>query len=144
MAAHQAPPSLGFSRQEYWSGLPFPSPAHESEESKWSRSVVSYNLSIPFIISFIWIIYQPRFFYIDILMSTPTWKGLKHFLFIGSARGSSGLSLALVVYFLTCIELHCYSRQQTHHGLQLENTLICFQNSLRQQLIFLCVAPEPE
>ena len=25
MAAHQAPPSLGFSRQEYWSGLPFPS-----------------------------------------------------------------------------------------------------------------------
>ena len=26
MAAHQAPPSLGFSRQEYWSGLPFTSP----------------------------------------------------------------------------------------------------------------------
>jgi len=26
MAAHQAPPSLGFSRQEQWSGLPFPSP----------------------------------------------------------------------------------------------------------------------
>ena len=26
-AAHQAPPSLGFSRQEHWSGLPFPSPA---------------------------------------------------------------------------------------------------------------------
>ena len=29
MAAHQAPPSLGFSRQEHWSGLPFPS-MHES------------------------------------------------------------------------------------------------------------------
>ena len=27
----QAPPSLGFSRQEHWSGLPFPSPMHESE-----------------------------------------------------------------------------------------------------------------
>ena len=26
-----APPSLGFSRQEHWSGLPFPSPMHESE-----------------------------------------------------------------------------------------------------------------
>ena len=26
MAAHQAPPSLGFSRQEHWSGLPFPFP----------------------------------------------------------------------------------------------------------------------
>ena len=32
-AAHQAPPSLGFSRQEHWSELPFPSPVHESE--KW-------------------------------------------------------------------------------------------------------------
>ena len=78
-AAHQAPPSMGFSRQEYWSSLllpllshfsriqlcdpidgsppgspipeilqtrtlewmPFPSPMHESEKSKWSRSVVS-------------------------------------------------------------------------------------------------------
>ena len=31
MAAHQALPSLGFSRQEHWSGLPFPSPMRESE-----------------------------------------------------------------------------------------------------------------
>ena len=31
MAAHQDPPSLGFSRQEHWSGLPFLSPMHESE-----------------------------------------------------------------------------------------------------------------
>ena len=30
VAAYQAPPSLGFSRQEHWSGLPFPSPMHES------------------------------------------------------------------------------------------------------------------
>ena len=40
-AAHQAPPSLAFSRQEHWSGLPFPSPIHEREKWKWSRSVVS-------------------------------------------------------------------------------------------------------
>ena len=33
--------SLGFSRQEHWSGLPFPPPMHESEKWKWSRSVVS-------------------------------------------------------------------------------------------------------
>ena len=31
-AAHQAPLSLGFSRQEQWSGLPFLSPMHESEK----------------------------------------------------------------------------------------------------------------
>ena len=33
-AAHQAPPSPGVSRQEHWSGLPFPSPMHESEKGK--------------------------------------------------------------------------------------------------------------
>ena len=31
-AAHQASPPLGFSRQEHWSGLPFPSPMNESEK----------------------------------------------------------------------------------------------------------------
>ena len=46
MAAHQAPPSLGFSRQEHWSGLPFPSPMHESEKWKGSFSIVS-NSSDP-------------------------------------------------------------------------------------------------
>ena len=40
-AAYQALPSLGFSRQEHWSGLPFPSPMHEGEKWKWSHSVVS-------------------------------------------------------------------------------------------------------
>ena len=30
--AHQASLSMGFSRQEHWSGLPFPSPVHESEK----------------------------------------------------------------------------------------------------------------
>ena len=46
MAAHQAPPSLGFSRQEHWSGLPFPSPMHESEKWKWSHSVMSDSLRL--------------------------------------------------------------------------------------------------
>ena len=45
-AAHQAPPSLGVSRQEHWRGLPFPSPMHESEKWKWSCSVVS-DLATP-------------------------------------------------------------------------------------------------
>ena len=30
--AHQAPLLMGFPRQEHWSGLPFPSPRHESEK----------------------------------------------------------------------------------------------------------------
>ena len=39
VAAHQAPPSLRFSRQEHWSGVPFPSPMHEvKSESEVSQS----------------------------------------------------------------------------------------------------------
>ena len=41
-AAHQAPPSMGFSRQEYWIGLPFPSPKYvlrmQQKESNGDRS----------------------------------------------------------------------------------------------------------
>ena len=42
-AAHQAPLSLGFSRQEHWSGLPFASPMHESEKWKGSRSCLTLS-----------------------------------------------------------------------------------------------------
>ena len=40
-AAHQAPPSLGFSRQEYWSGLPFPSPGDRPDPGiePWSAAL---------------------------------------------------------------------------------------------------------
>ena len=37
--AHQAPPSMGFSRQEYWSGLPSPSP-----ESNYKYTLDKLNL----------------------------------------------------------------------------------------------------
>ena len=43
-AAHQVPPSLGFSRQEHWSGLPFPSlhikkqRHHFTNKGPWSES----------------------------------------------------------------------------------------------------------
>ena len=30
--AHQAPPPMGFSRQEYWSGVPLPSPIYYLEK----------------------------------------------------------------------------------------------------------------
>ena len=40
-AAHQAPPSLGFSRQEYWSGLPFPSPMKVKSESEVAQSCLT-------------------------------------------------------------------------------------------------------
>ena len=33
-AAYQTPPSMGFPRQEYWSGVPLPSPLHVLEIAK--------------------------------------------------------------------------------------------------------------
>ena len=38
--AHQAPPSMGFSRQEYWSGLPLPSPMTNLGRVLKSRDVL--------------------------------------------------------------------------------------------------------
>ena len=35
--AYQDPPSVGFSRQEYWSGLPFPSPGRKEEKTKYGE-----------------------------------------------------------------------------------------------------------
>ena len=34
-AAYQAPPSMGFSKQEYWSGVPLPSPESYIEKLKF-------------------------------------------------------------------------------------------------------------
>ena len=38
-AAYQAPPSMGFSRQEYWSGVPLPSPTLPLEARKLEKRV---------------------------------------------------------------------------------------------------------
>ena len=45
-AAHQAPPSMGFSRQEYWSGVPLPSPSCFMSSVIMSQQAV---LFMPFI-----------------------------------------------------------------------------------------------
>ena len=43
-SSHQAPLSLGFSRQEHWSELPFPSPMHEVEsESEVAQSCLTLS-----------------------------------------------------------------------------------------------------
>ena len=41
-AAYQAPPSMGFSRQEYWSGVPLPSPLVALENQKIWLSLLWY------------------------------------------------------------------------------------------------------
>ena len=47
-AAHQAPPSMGFSRQEYWSGLPCPLPGDLPKPGAESRSPTLQVDSLPF------------------------------------------------------------------------------------------------
>ena len=43
--AHQAPLSMGFFRQEYWSGLPFPSPRDLPDPGIELASVISPALA---------------------------------------------------------------------------------------------------
>ena len=43
--AHQAPLSMGFSRQEYWRRLPFPSPGHLSHPGIKPASLMSRALA---------------------------------------------------------------------------------------------------
>ena len=45
--AYQAPPSMGFSRQEYWSGLPFPSPTVKNPPAMWEIWVQSQGWEDP-------------------------------------------------------------------------------------------------
>ena len=44
-AAYQAPPSLGFSRQEYWSGLPLPSPVAPPKITHFLRALRAWMIS---------------------------------------------------------------------------------------------------
>ena len=57
-AAHQAPPSMGFSRQEYWSGVPLPSPSSSTTQTQMFRVSGTLSLSlflcIHFFIQLLW------------------------------------------------------------------------------------------
>ena len=46
-AAYQAPPSMGFSRQEYWSGVPLPSLKSAARGAKLQQDLLEYNLCLP-------------------------------------------------------------------------------------------------
>ena len=45
-AAHQTPPSMGFSRQEYWSGLPLPSPLGREKKDSLLRMCLHHTKSM--------------------------------------------------------------------------------------------------
>ena len=47
-AAHQAPPSMGFSRQEYWSGVPLPSPSTSLQMTQCHSFFITEQYSIEY------------------------------------------------------------------------------------------------
>ena len=49
--AHQAPLSMGFSRQEYWSGLSFPSPGELPDSGIEPVSPISSALQVDFLVA---------------------------------------------------------------------------------------------
>ena len=82
-AAHQGPRSMGFSRQEYWSGVPLPSPTLKcynmdkpwKHYTKWKKPVTQKNMFC--VISFTWNV-QNRQIFIEIecrLVVMRGWEG---------------------------------------------------------------------
>ena len=88
MEPHQAPLSLGFSRQEHWSGLPFP-----SEKWNWKVKVTS--------LSHVRLFATPINLLFQILIEKPTSIFLRNFLKHYKLK------------YQTCTELFLHRRQET-------------------------------
>ena len=64
-AAHQASPSMGFSRQEYWSGVPLPSPIH-------FHFPVLYSRNIDYLVDYLFYIQYYAYVTSDFLVYLPS------------------------------------------------------------------------
>ena len=85
--AYQAPPSMGFSRQEYWSGLPFPSPGDLPNPGIKPGSPVLQT---------------------DALPSEPPGKS-KRQIIINYKQVSTGMHMCVTTRACICVWLHIYS-----------------------------------
>ena len=72
---HQVPLSMGFSGQEYWSGVPFPTPGDHPNPGIESMSLMSSALAGKFFIT------------------SASWEALRSHHFMGNRRGKSGRPL---------------------------------------------------
>ena len=88
-AAHQPPLSLGFSRQERWSGLPFPSPVHEVK-SENEVAQLCLTFSTPWTVA-----YQARVVNQDLEPSKLQTTKLMLFPLYDSEMGSHSLLLGI-------------------------------------------------
>ena len=102
-AAYQSPPSMGFSRQEYWSGVPSPSPKHIAFISKYQTLLWGadlYILTHSILTLTLWVIFT-----ISILQ---IWKIRQREinLFCATELKSAGAKIQIKAIFL-CPWLHC-------------------------------------
>ena len=102
-AAYQSPPSMGFSRQEYWSGVPSPSPKHIAFISKYQTLLWGadlYILTHSILTLTLWVIFT-----ISILQ---IWKIRQREinLFCVTELNSAGAKIQIKAIFL-CPWLHC-------------------------------------
>ena len=139
MAAHQAPLSLGFSRQEHWSGLPFPSPIHDSKKWKWSCSVVSDSLrphglqptrllhpwdspgkstGMGYHCLLLLRVENPTEFLIKILLSRMASKEFINTIF-SVIKDHTSIKYKLYIYITICVSVHTH----THVCFSFRNTL---------------------
>ena len=83
-AAHQAPPSMGFSRQEHWSGVPLPSPKlslvmYKSKQGQWTiqtslrlllrDSVIRCFTATKFLRTFLFLLWIPNLQHFSVQLS---------------------------------------------------------------------------
>ena len=119
MAAHQAPLSLGFSRQGHWSVLPFPSPIHESEKWKWSLMLAMLYL-LSWAVS-TWICTNSFYFKFVVQSLSHVW------LFVTSWTAAHQVSLSFTLYWslfkLMSIELVMPSNHLIHFSACLQSYL---------------------
>ena len=117
-AAYQAPPSMGFSRQEYWSGVPLPSPLTQLEGLKWQIRISNPDLfSNPCITQLVghssWI-FQGHLIFNMFKLKSPLTSMLYNLLFVSYSVNDIDRSVIQVTnlrFFLLIFLLPPYSCQ---------------------------------
>ena len=127
-AAYQAPPSMGFSRQEYWSGVPLPSPVVALSQLK------NVYLSIQFIFKLLigkellW--FQKRAIYVTIFYSCRTRSQGEKYLYLFSTVYLLHINLPQAANFQRC---KCAFHQQ-QAGVKLQLRLTSYFSELVNNL----------
>ena len=111
---YQAPLSMGFSRQEYWGGLPFPSPGESSQPRDWNQVSLIVGRGVTFWATrevlkaftsqdnmekmfFLWSTWILKGTWIQMFLNQPAtqprdiWQGLQTFFVVKVEKSSTGV-----------------------------------------------------